>query len=106
MQTQTSLNENIPANSVLIKMVLDAWGVQNTRFNKLLDTLTEEELLSAVAPGRNSGIYLAGHLVAVNDAMLPLLGFGEKLYPQLETIFLSNPDHSGLGMPAIGELKK
>ncbi len=87
-------------------MVLDEWEKQNTRFNKLLDTLTHELLLSEVAPGRNRGIYLAGHLIAVNDAILPMLGFGEKLYPQLEKIFLASPDKSGLEMPSIDELKK
>ena len=87
-------------------MVLDAWETYTKRFNKLLDTLTDEQLLSETAPGRNRGIYLVGHIVAVNDAMLPILGFGEKLYPQLEQVFLTNPDQSGLEMPSIGELKK
>ncbi|MEP7142494.1 MAG: DinB family protein [Ferruginibacter sp.] len=105
-QTQTFNNESSIDKKLFIKMVVDAWETYNKRFNKLLDSLTDEQLLSETAPGRNTGIYLAGHLVAVHDAMLPLLGFGEKLYPQLEQIFLSNPDKSGLEMPSINELKK
>lgn len=104
MQTQT-INE-APETKLFIKMVLDAWETHNIRFNKLMETLSDVQLLSEVAPGRNRGIYLIGHLVAVNDAILPLLGFGEKLYPQLENIFLSNPDQSGLEMPSTNELRK
>jgi DinB superfamily len=106
MQTQSSINENATNSNLFIKMVLDAWETYNTRFNKILDALTDEQLLMEVAPGKNTGIYLTGHLIAVNDALLPLLGFEEKLYPQLENIFLTNPDKSGLQMPSIVELKK
>jgi hypothetical protein len=105
MQTQT-INKTSPETKLFIKMALDAWETYNNRFNKLLDELTDEQLFSEVAPGRNRGIYLAGHLVAVNDSILPLLGFGEKLYPQLEQVFLANPDKSGLEMPSTGELRK
>ena len=66
---------------VFIKMVLSAWETQNSNFNQLLDSLTDEQLSKEISPGRNTGIYLLGHLAAISDAMLPLLGFGEKLYP-------------------------
>lgn len=105
MQTQT-INQGISNKDVFVKMILDEWQKQLSRFNRLLDTLTGEQLLMEIAPGRNTGIYLAGHLVAVHDGMLPLLGFGEKLYPQLENIFLTNPDKSGIAMPSATELKK
>jgi hypothetical protein len=39
-------------------MVTDAWETQNSRFNKLLDELTTEQLMLEVAPGRNRGIIL------------------------------------------------
>jgi hypothetical protein len=38
--------------------------------------------------------------------MLPLLGFGERSYPQLDPVFLSSPDKSGLEMPPVAELKQ
>src|SRR4051812_22953390 len=105
MQTQTQTTENVDTK-VFIKMVLDAWQSHNKRFDKMLDSLTDEQLFAETAPGRNTGIYLAGHLVAIHDAMLPLLGFGEKLYPKLEEIFITEPDKSGLEMPSIAELRK
>jgi hypothetical protein len=38
--------------------------------------------------------------------MLPLLGFGEKLYPELENVFINNPDKAGLAKPSIPQLRK
>ncbi|MFT3936101.1 MAG: DinB family protein [Chitinophagaceae bacterium] len=88
-----------------IKLIIAEWQKQNTRVDKLLDTLTDEQWANATAPNRNSGIYLIGHLAAVNDAMLPLLGFGPKLHPELENIFLKNPDNAGLEKPSLATLK-
>jgi len=90
---------------LFIKMVLSAWDTQNNTLNQLLDSLTDEQLSKEIAPGRNTGVYLLGHLTAISDAMLPLLGFGEKLYPQLENVFINNPDKAGLPKPSIAELK-
>ena len=56
--------------------------------NKVLDRLSDEQLLKPTANGRNSGVYLLGHLAAVSDGLMTLLGFGEKQYPELENIFL------------------
>lgn len=90
---------------LIIKMALDAWNTRLTRADKLLNSLSDEELKGEVAPGRNSGIYLFGHLIAVHDALFPLLGIGEKLYPGLEDIFLKKPDRSGIEKPGVEELK-
>jgi len=90
---------------LIIKMALDAWNMQVTRTNKLLDQLTDEQMQDEVSPGRNTGVYLVGHLAAVHDAMLPLLGLGEKLYPQLENVFIKNPDKSGLEKPPVKDLR-
>lgn len=91
---------------LFIKMVLSAWDTQNINLIQLLDSLTDEQLSREIAPGRNTGIYLLGHLAAISDAMLPLLGFGEKLFPQLEDVFINNPDKAGLAKPSIPQLKK
>ncbi len=88
-----------------VKLIIAEWQKQNSRLDKLLETLSDEQLAKNTAPGRNSGIYLVGHLAAVNDAMLPLLGFGEKLHPELEAIFLTNPDTAGLEKPSLEKLK-
>jgi hypothetical protein len=106
MQTQTANSGTTTQKTVFIKMALSAWDTYNGRVNKLLDTLTDEELLAETAPGRNRGIYLIGHLVAVSDGLFPILGFGERLYPELDKIFLESPDKPGTEMPSINELKQ
>jgi uncharacterized damage-inducible protein DinB len=91
--------------NLLIKMTLTAWDAQNGYLNTLVTSLSDEQLAKEIAPGRNTGIYLFGHLVAVSDAMLPLMGFGDRLYPALENTFIKSPDKSGLTFPTVTELK-
>ncbi len=99
--------DEIPAEKELfIKMVISAWETQNTRVNKLLETLSDEQLLSETAPGRNRGIYLVGHLTAISDGMFPILGWGNRIYPDLERIFVTHPDKEIAGIPPLGEVKK
>lgn len=99
METTNQLN-------LVIKMTLTAWNAQNGYLNNLITTLTDEQLAKEIAPGRNTGIYLLGHLIAVSDAMLPLLGFGDRLYPALAKPFIDTPDKSGQEMPTVAELKQ
>ncbi len=87
-------------------MALSAWDTYNARVTKLIDALSDEQLAAETAPGRNTGIYLFGHLVAVSDGLFPILGFGERLYPELDKIFVDNPDKSGFEMPSINSLKE
>ncbi len=91
---------------LVIKIALAAWESQQTRVSKLIDSLSDEDLLQETAPGRNRGTYLLGHLTAVSDAMLLLMGLGQKIHADLEPIFLTNPDKSGLATPAPHELRK
>jgi hypothetical protein len=90
---------------LFIKMVISNWEIQNTRLNKLLDELSDEQLSSETAPGRNTGTYLLGHLTAISDGMLVLMSLGNKLYPELQNIFVDNADKSGFTFPSIAELK-
>jgi hypothetical protein len=92
--------------NLLVKMAISAWDSQNKYLEKLINSLSDEQLQKEIAPGRNTGIYLLGHLIAVSDALLPLLGFSDRLYPELEEVFIKSPDKSGLPMPSIAELKE
>ena len=92
--------------NLVVKMALSAWESQNKYLTKLIDSLSDEQLMKEIAPGRNTGIYLLGHLIAVSDALFPLLGFSDRLYPELDEVFIKNPDKSGLPMPTIAELKE
>ena len=91
---------------LFIKMVLSNWELQIGRMNNLLSKLSDEELSAQTAPGRNTGVYLLGHLAAVSDGLFIFLGLGEKLNPAMDDIFLRNPDNSGITKPSIVELKE
>ena len=97
---------SIEIKELVIRMVVSAWESYYQRTNKLFEKLSDEQLQKQVAPGRNTGTYLLGHLTAVTDGMLPLLGFGDRLYPQLDKIFLESPDGAELEMPSVTELRE
>jgi len=78
----------------LIDAALRGWKSNVERADNLFGTLSPEQLEQQVAPGKNRLIYLWGHLAAVNDGLLPLLGIGERLRPELDTMFISTPDRS------------
>ena len=83
-----------PESVLLVRTVLKAWETQVIRMNDFFDSASDDDLMHEVSPGRNRGIYLLGHLTAVNDGIIPLLGLGDKLYPHLEKPFISTPDKS------------
>lgn len=91
---------------LLVKMTLMAWDAQNNHLYKLISSLTDEQLAKETAPGKNTGVYLLGHLIAISDGLLPLLGYGSRLFPDMEEVFIKNPDKSGLARPAVAELKQ
>jgi hypothetical protein len=99
-------NDETNTQALFVKMVLTAWQTENTRVNELLATITDQQLMSETAPGRNTGIYILGHLAAINDTLFKLLGIGTRLHPGLDETFIDNPDKVGLLMPYIEELKK
>jgi DinB superfamily len=89
---------------LFIKMGLLGWETYFKRLDELFKKFSEAQFMSEIAPGRNRGIYLLGHLISVHDRILPVLGLGNELYPQLEKPFLSSPDKSGLEFPSLKEL--
>lgn len=91
---------------LFVKMAMHAWDVHIRRTNKLLDELSDEDLLQEIAPGKNRALYLLGHLTAVHDGMLPILGLGERQYPQLDEAFIKNPDRTVTELPSAGELRE
>jgi len=101
-----SINTITTDKELFIKMVLSNWDLQISRMNGLLAKLTDEELAAPTAPGRNTGVYLLGHLAAVSDGMFTFLDLGERLNPAMDEIFLRNPEDSGLKKPSLSELKE
>jgi hypothetical protein len=96
------------AEHTVVASALFAWKQQLERAQKLFAPLSDEQLQKEIAPGRNRLIYLYGHLVAVHDAMRPLLGIGPRLHPELEAPFLAERDRSvtDANLPSAADLKR
>ena len=81
-------------------LALKVWKTQIARADKLFGGLSSEEVLREIAPGRNRMLYLWGHLTAIHDGMLPLLGLSERLHREFDVAFVSNPDKSRADIPS------
>lgn len=88
-----------------VDSALRGWKSNLDRADELFGALSPELLEQEVAPGKNRLIYLWGHLAAVNDGLLPLLGIGARLHPEFDAMFLSNPDKS-IQLSVSGQLLK
>lgn len=91
---------------LVVKSVLDAWHSRIEAADKLFNSLTDEQLHQEIAPGRNRGVYLLGHLTAVHDKMLPLLDFEAQVFPQLDEPFLHKADKAIQTIPSTKELRE
>jgi hypothetical protein len=93
------------STQLIIKMVFDRWYAALKSCDTLFASLSDEQLQKEIAPNKNRGIYLLGHLIAVHDDMLILLNMGDKLYPGLHKPFIELPDRSGAEIPSIKDLR-
>jgi len=46
-----------------------------------------------------------GHIAALNDGLFPLLGLGPKLYPEMEAMFITNPDRAAVTIYSAEQVK-
>lgn len=73
---------------------INTWNSVISRLEKLLSLLKDDDWQLEVAPGRNRVSYIVGHLAAVHDRLLPMLSLGDRLHPELDEIFIDNPDRT------------
>jgi len=90
---------------IFYKIVFDRWNTSLKNCDNLLNELSDETLMREIAPGKNRGIYVLGHLIAVHDDMLILLDMGNKIYPELHEPFLKAADKTVENLPSVGELR-
>jgi hypothetical protein len=93
-------------DGAFVALGLKVWKGQIERADKLFGSLSSEEVQREIAPGRNRLLYLWGHLTAIHDAMLPLLGLGERLHPEFDAAFVSNPDKSQAATPTHEQVRQ
>lgn len=88
-----------------IKMVFDRWNAAIANWDNILNELSDETLLKQIAPNKNRGIYLLGHMIAVHDDMLKLLDLGDKQYPELYDPYIKSADNPNTQYPSVSELR-
>src|ERR1700692_1724840 len=94
MSLQMRKEVSMTPDKILIDAALSSWQQVVTRVGALCLSLSEEQLLVEVAPGKNRILYLWGHLTAVHDSMFSVLRMGERLHPELDAIFITQPDRA------------
>lgn len=90
---------------ISVKMIMDRWYASIKNFDTLMGILDDGMLEKEIAPGKNRGIYLLGHMIAVHDDMLVLLDIGERMYPQLQEPFLKQADKMSSNLPDAATLR-
>ena len=92
--------------AVLVASALNTWNSQIERAGKAFLGLSDEQLSVAIAPGKNRVAYVWAHLIAVQDAMLPLMGLGEAAYPEMFAAFVKGADKDVAVLPTAAELRQ
>jgi hypothetical protein len=93
------------ANQIFVTTALKSWDVWTGRAGKLFDSFTDEQMQAEIAPGKNRAYYLLGHLIAVNDAMIPQLRLGEPDYAHLRAPFIDSKDKAVPDTIPVAELR-
>ncbi|HEX3527380.1 MAG TPA: DinB family protein [Thermoanaerobaculia bacterium] len=88
------------------KTTINTWKLGLERLDKMFSSLSDEELQTRVAPERNRVFYLLGHLTAVHDRLFPLLSLGQRLHPELDDDFLTNPDGKSPDRVSAADLRR
>lgn len=94
------------SKEILVKMVLNTWKIRIKQTDDLLNQLNDDQLNSEIAPSKNRGIYVLGHLTAVHDQMVYILDIGTPAFPAYKTIFIDHPDKAILNIPEVTELRQ
>lgn len=90
---------------ILAATAVSSWTLHLDRVNKIFAGFTDEQLNAEVAPGKNRLLYIWGHLAAVHDNILPLLGIGPRLHPELDAPFLTEADKAS-ALPSATEVRR
>jgi hypothetical protein len=92
----------------LARTAVDSWKLVISRLDQAITATSnsDKDLQREVAPGKNRLFYLVGHLTAVHDRLFPMLGLGERLHPELDEPFLTQPDRSQPDSISAADLKQ
>lgn len=93
------------SEQAFVTAALNTWNSNLKAIDAFFAGRSDDQLNDEIAPGKNRLVYLMGHLAAVHDRMIPLLGLGERSHPELDALFLSAKDRE-VEIPAIADIRK
>ena len=88
------------------RTAVHSWKVSLARLDQMFAAFSDGDLQQEIAPGKNRIYYLLGHLTAVHDRMLPLLGLGTRLHEELDQDFLTNSDRAAPDRVSAASLRE
>ena len=93
-------------DEIFAKTAINQWKQVIDRLDQAFSSLSDEELQTELAPGRNRVFYLLGHMTAVHDRLIPLLGLGDRLHAELDDEFIANPDGKSSDRASAADLRR
>ncbi len=73
--------------NVLVQQYLKQYRMMLEWVDGQLNALSDEEYNLELSPGKNTGIWILGHLVVSDDDFSVFLGKGELLFPEYTEVF-------------------
>ena len=77
----------------IISQLLGQWQDTYTRLTQLFESLSSWAWDKEIALGRNKPKYLMGHFTAVHDRIIDAMELGERFYPQLDELYINQPQN-------------
>jgi uncharacterized damage-inducible protein DinB len=88
----------------VLDICLLQWSTYNKIMQKAFDTISDENFNKPIVANGNSPSWLLGHLVDTDDRLLELFGIGNRLHPELTTIYHHERSTNQSGHLAKSEL--
>lgn len=77
---------------IFTRIAVNTWKATVGRFDDIVAACSDEELEREVTSGKSRLFYLIGHLTALHDRLLPMLGLGERRHAELDAEFSDERD--------------
>jgi hypothetical protein len=77
-------------NGIISRQFYEQWKITSGWISENLDDLSDDDLKHELAPGKNHGVWILGHLIQCEDELSKFLGLGDYIYPENEQLFSQN----------------
>ena len=74
-------------SNLIARQFHEQWKTTASWITGHLDSFTDDELALEIAPGKNHGVWILGHLIESEDDLSKYIGKGEMIFPHYEEIF-------------------